>query len=380
MRVFIIASLLFAASMAQTAGAAPAAGASQGAAGANPWMYGMYDEMMDFGDMYPEVGDFYENDMLPMMNGMNFGQPSAGGSGASAGGSIFDQIGAMQMPFMNGDVSDMMSDVVDNLKDGDMQDVMQNLLPMAQMGLPGLDINSIMQGGMPNLNGILQGLMPYAAMDGDIMGDLGDLYNFGSDMFEDYFQYGGMGGMGGMGGPGGAGMGGFDMSSIMQMMGGMGMSTAQQQLQRARLHKKLRHRRPSRLLKRTRSNRRLRKPREFPWYAFGNAFGNNQQSGQSGSQSQNGAMSWMYDAPDSEDIQNFLMMGGNRNQIPPPTDGIDMEDLWMYRGTQWDPMNYWNKATGKTTNADGTSAKTTVNPWIWSMLSGLQRAHMQKKF
>jgi hypothetical protein len=88
----------------------------------------------------------------------------------------------------------------------------------------------------------------------------------------------------------------------------------------------------------------------------------------------------MYDAPDSEDIQNFLMMGGNRNQIPPPTDGIDMEDLWMYRGTQWDPMNYWNKATGKTTNADGTSAKTTVNPWIWSMLSGLQRAHMQKKF
>merc|ERR1719493_674387 len=214
--------------------------------------------------MYPEVGDFYDNDILPMMNGLNFGQPSAGGSGASAGGSIFDQIGAMNMPYFDGDVSDMMSDVVDNLKDGDMQDVMSNLLPLAQMGLPGLDINSIMQGGMPNLNGIMQGLMPYAAMDGDIMGDLGDLYNFGSDMFEDYFKYGGMG----MGGPGG-----FDMNSIMQMMGGMGMSTAQQQLQKARLHKKLRHRRPSRLLKKTRSNRRLRKPREFPWYAFGNMFG-----------------------------------------------------------------------------------------------------------
>merc|ERR1719499_2391747 len=75
-----------------------------------------------------------------------------------------------------------------------MQDVMSNLLPLAQMGLPGLDINSIMQGGMPNLNGIMQGLMPYAAMDGDIIGgdfgDLGDLYNFGSDMFEDYFKYG----------------------------------------------------------------------------------------------------------------------------------------------------------------------------------------------
>merc|ERR1719210_2819052 len=252
----------------------------------------------------------------------------------------------------------MMSDVVDNLKDGDMQDVMSNLLPLAQMGLPGLDINSIMQGGMPNLNGIMQGLMPYAAMDGDIMGDLGDLYNFGSDMFEDYFKYGGM-----------------------QMMGGMGMSTAQQQLQKARLHKKLRHRRPSRLLKKTRSNRKLRKPREFPWYAFGNMFSGNQQTaGSSGSQSQTGAMSWMFDAPDSEDIANFLMMGGNRNQIPPPLDGIDTEDLWMYRGTQWDPMNYYNKATGKTTNADGTPAKTTVNPWIWAMLSGLQKAHMQKKF
>merc|ERR1719493_565583 len=175
--------------------------------------------------MYPEVGDFYDNDILPMMNGLGFGQPSAGGSGASAGGSIFDQIGAMQMPYglYDGDVSDMMSDVVDNLKDGDMQDVMSNLLPLAQMGLPGLDINSIMQGGMPNLNGILQGLMPYGFMDGDIMGDLGDLYNFGSDMFEDYFKY-----------------------------GGMGMATAQQQLQKARLHKKLRHRRPSRLLKKLR--------------------------------------------------------------------------------------------------------------------------------
>merc|ERR1719499_2610383 len=95
--------------------------------------------------MYPEVGDFYDNDILPMMNGLGFGQPSAGGSGASAGGSIFDQIGSMQMPYglYDGDVSDMMSD------DVDMQDVMSNLLPLAQMGLPGLDINSIMQGGMP---------------------------------------------------------------------------------------------------------------------------------------------------------------------------------------------------------------------------------------
>merc|ERR1719461_2145189 len=136
---------------------------------------------------------------MPYVQNLNFGGLTDGASGS---GGFLDQIGAMQMPFFDGDLSDMMSDVVDNMKDGDIQDVMSNLLPMAQMGLPGLDINSIMQGGMPNLNGILQGLMPYAAMDGDIMGDLGDLYNFGSDMFEDYFKYGGMGGMGGAGGPG----------------------------------------------------------------------------------------------------------------------------------------------------------------------------------
>merc|ERR1719461_2666483 len=135
MRLFI-AALLVAISYAQTDGAAPAAGASQGAAAANPFMYGMYDEMMDFGDMYPEVGDFYDNDILPMMNGLNFGQPSAGGAGGSTGGSFLDQLGQMQVPFYGGDLSDMMSDVVDNLKDGDMQDVMQDLMPMAQMGLP----------------------------------------------------------------------------------------------------------------------------------------------------------------------------------------------------------------------------------------------------
>merc|ERR1719333_2027419 len=155
----------------------------------------------------------YDN-FMPMMQGMFGGAGTGGSTGAGASSGYF--------PFLDGDVNDMMSDVVDNMKDGDIQDVMSNLLPMAQMGLPGLDMNSIMQGGMPNLNGIMQGLMPYAAMDGDmndLMGDLGDLYNFGSDMFEDYFKYGGM-----------------------QGMGGMGMSTAQQQLQKARLHKQLRRR------------------------------------------------------------------------------------------------------------------------------------------
>merc|ERR1719210_1273560 len=236
--------------------------------------------------------------MMAYGQGLNFGGSTGGASGS---GSIFDQIGSMQVPFYaGGDLRDMMSDVVDNLKDGDIQDVMSNLLPMAQMGLPGLDMSSIMQGGMPNLNGIMQAITPYVAMDGDLgdlYGDLGDLYNFGSDMFGDYMMYGGMGGMmGGMGGMGGA---------------------STKQLRKARLHNKLRRRRtPNRLLKKTRTNRRLRKPREFPWYAFSNLF-TNKQSGQSGSSS----MLPFYDGVDSEDLQTYLMMGGNRKNIPPPVDG-----------------------------------------------------------
>merc|ERR1719461_1170662 len=105
-----------------------------------------------------------------MMSGMNI--PGMSGTGGSSGQGILDQIGAMQMPYFGGDLSDMMSDVVDNLKDGDMQDVMSNLLPMAQMGIPGLDMSSIMQGGMPDINAIIQGVTPYLAMTGD----LGDLY------------------------------------------------------------------------------------------------------------------------------------------------------------------------------------------------------------
>merc|ERR550525_1857808 len=107
---------------------------------------------------------------MPFMSNLFGGQGSTGGAGGASSG---------YFPFLDGygDLNDVMSDVVDNMKDGDMQDVMQNLLPMAQMGLPGLDMSSIMQNGMPNLNGIMQGLQPYLAMDGDLYGDLGDLYN-----------------------------------------------------------------------------------------------------------------------------------------------------------------------------------------------------------
>jgi len=361
--MFIVA-LLVAISYAQTAaaGGASSGGQGNGMPQIDPMMYGMYDEVMDLGDMYPEIGDLYDN-FYPFMQNMGFGGSSGSGDATGAGG-LAGMMGSM--PFMGGDLSDMMSDVVDNMKDGDIADVMQNLLPMSQMGLPGLDMNSIMSNGMPNLNGIVQGLAPYLAMDGDFYGDLGDLYNFGSDLFEDYFMYGGMGG------------GMPDMSSIMGMMGGMGESPMLRKARAARLHKKLRRRRPSRLLKKTRTSRKLRKPREFPWMAF-----TQPQQQQSGSGKSSTWPSFMgFDAPDSEDIQNFLMMGGNRNSIPPPLDGIDMEDMWMYRGTKWDPMRMFNNIAGQASGSDSTTQSngpSANNLWLYSWLSGLQKAHMQRK-
>merc|ERR1719204_2580562 len=131
----------------------------------------------------------YDN-FMPMMQGM-FGGSTGGSTGAGASSGYF--------PFLDGDVNDMMSDVVDNMKDGDMQDVMSNLMPLAQMGLPGLDLSSLMgPNGMPNLNGMMNAISPYLAMDGDFYGDFGDLYKFGSDMYEDFYKYG-MGMGGGMG-------------------------------------------------------------------------------------------------------------------------------------------------------------------------------------
>merc|ERR1719394_803442 len=179
----------------------------------------------------------YDN-FMPMMQGM-FGGATGGTTGAAGSQGYF--------PFLDGDVNDMMSDVVDNMKDGDMQDVMSNLMPLAQMGLPGLDLSGLMgPNGMPNLNGIMQGLSPYLAMDGDFYGDFGDLYNMGSDLYEDYFKYGGMngGGMQAMGG---------DITNMMNQMGMMGMEGGEYEM-------------PSRLQK----AHKLRKPREFPWYAFTN--------------------------------------------------------------------------------------------------------------
>merc|ERR1719204_1184834 len=332
MRVFIIASLLFAASMAQTGDAAAGAGG--------------LNQMMDLGDMYPELGDLYDNAMGYMMGGMGGGAaPAAGGAGGAAGG-LGGGLGNLPMFGGYGDINDLMSDVVDNMKDGDIYDVMENLMPMAQMGLPGLDMNSIMSGGMPDLSGIMQGLSPYLAMDGDFYGDFGDIYGYASDMYEDYMKYGGM--MGGMGGN--------------QML-------RKNRVKRHRAHK------PSRLLKRTGSSKKhLRHKREFPFFAMQAA------QGGSGSGSSSGGFPFFgFDSPDSEDLAAFLMMGGNRQAVPPPLDGIDTEDMWMYRGTKWDPMAMFKSATASTgTNADG-SNQSGMNPWLYALFSGLQKRHMQQK-
>merc|ERR1719419_1955492 len=127
---------------------------------------------MDFGDMYPEVGDLFDNIGMGL-GGMGFPMAgasggAAGGSGAASGGAASGGMGGMGgMPFFGGDFKDMMSDV-------DIYDVMENLLPMAGAGVPGIDKNSIMSGGMPNLAGIMNAVSPYLAMDGDFYGDFGN--------------------------------------------------------------------------------------------------------------------------------------------------------------------------------------------------------------
>lgn len=338
MKLFIIA-LLAAISYAQTD---PAAG---GAGMMDPMMYGMYDEIMDLGDMYPEVGDLYDN-IGYALGGMGIQLPGAGGAGAGAAG-------GMPMFGGYGDINDMMSDVVDNMKDGDIYDVMENLLPMAGMGVPGIDMNSIMSGGMPNLNGIMNAVSPYLAMDGDFYGDFGDLYKFGSDMYEDFYKYG-MGMGGGMGG-----------------MGGMPSMA----LRKNRVaHKRHRAHKPSRLLKRTGNKKHLRHTREFPFFALASGA-----APADGSAASSSPFPFLFDTPDSEDLAAFLMMGGNKAAVPPPLDGIDGEDLWMYRGTKWDPFKAFGAAT-TTTNADGTTTQQAPNPWLYALLSGLQKRHMQKKY
>jgi len=353
MRVLILSCLLFVTSLAQTE-------QGQNAGNSNNWM-GAAMAFAD-GDMY-DMGDMFDGDMMPYMMNM-------GGMGAQAqqqqGGAQQQGMGGMMPPMFGdfGDIGDMMSDVVDNMKDGDIMDVMENLAPLAAMGLPGLDLSQFTQGGMPDMGSIMQGLSPYMMMDGDF-GDFGDMFD--GDYMEDMMKYGGM-----MGIPQPWMQQGQQM--VQNMMQGQQMQGTQ--LQKPHLRHR-RHRRPSRLLKKTHRahpKMKLRKPREFPFFMM-NAM--NQ-----GKSAVNSMLPYFgYDGMDSEDRAAYLMMGGNPNNMPPPLDGIDGEDLWMYRGTKYDPMNWFKKSTsGSTTegdaNADSTSTQQNSRsnnmmnwlPFYWSSL------------
>merc|ERR1740122_537179 len=160
---------------------------------------------------------------------------------------------------------------------------------------------------MPDLGGLVNGLvggqgaggmgsmMPYMYMDG------GDMF----DGMEDMYKYG---------------MG-------MPMMQGMGMGGQRQKSRRLRMP------RHNRLLSKPHMKKRmLRKPREFYLPFLMGMMNQAQQNPQGTAQS---AMNTMlpffgYDGMDSEDRAAALMMGANPNSLPPPMDGIDGEDLWMY--------------------------------------------------
>jgi hypothetical protein len=120
---------------------------------------------------------------------------------------------------------------------------------------------------------------------------------------------------------------------------------------------------------------------------------NNAKTGQTAGQTAGNAMHsmlpWLgYDGIDSEDRAAMLMMGANPNSMPPPVDGIDGEDMWMYRGTRYDPMRWFNQqktttSTGSTGETDSNTDSTTTAsrptmPFMWPWWSSLQRPRHMK--
>jgi len=302
---------------------------------------------------------------------------TAGGADAGTGGA--QQRGG-PMNWMKYKMMDEMYDGFPDFYDmGDMFDFgdMGDYLEDMSEGMFGMDVEDLfgygammMQGAMngqmpqmPDMSKMMGGMMPQGMGSNPMMMaammDEGDMM----DGMEDMMKYGM--GMGMMRGAGGAAQQQPTSGTTMLRMP----------------HRRMR-RRPSRLLSRPRVHKKLRKPREFMPFINWNMFGT------TGNQAQQAISPYMgmfgYDGIDSEDRAAMIMMGANPNNMPPPMDGIDGEDMWMYRGTKYDPMNYFKKATTSTTtstdgsNAGASTSTSRFNPMMfWPYFSSLQRRHVK---
>jgi len=265
-----------------------------------------------------------------------------------------------QMDVIDGDFGDMIEDMAKGMFGMDVEDLFDMGMMFAGQYLNGQGGSQ----GMPDLGGLVNGLvggqgaggmgsmMPYMYMDAF---DGGDMF----DGMEDMYKYG---------------MG-------MPMMQGMGMGGQRQKSRRLRMP------RHNRLLSKPHMKKRmLRKPREFYLPFLMGMMNQAQQNPQGTAQS---AMNTMlpffgYDGMDSEDRAAALMMGANPNSLPPPMDGIDGEDLWMYANTRYNPFrrssNTGSSSTEGDSSASGSSATTNTQsqfPW-WFFNSRLQRQRPMK--
>merc|ERR1719471_1981354 len=258
-----------------------------------------------------------------------------------------------QMDVIDGDFGDMIEDMAKGMFGMDVEDLFGYGMMFANQYM-----NSQGSQGMPDLGGLVNGLM-----GGQGMGGMGGMAPYmymdafdGGDMFdgmEDMYKYG---------------------------MGGMGMMGQQQKPSR-----RMRKPHHNRLLSKPHMKKRmLRKPREFYLPFLMGMMNQVQQNPQGTAQS---AMSSVlpffgYDGMDSEDRAAAIMMGANPNSLPPPMDGIDGEDLWMYANTRYNPFRRSSSSTASSTDGSDASAsqpsKTQSQfPW-WFFNSRLQKQRPMK--
>merc|ERR1719173_238189 len=273
-----------------------------------------------------------------------------------------------QMDVIDGDFGDMIEDMAKGMFGMDVEDLFDMGMMFASQYMNGQGGSQ----GMPDLGGLVSGLMGGQGAQGmGSMGGMGSMmpymYMDGGDMFdgmEDMYKYG---------------MG-------MPMMGGMGMGGQQQQASR-----RLRMPRHNRLLSKPHMKKgMLRRPREMYLPFLMGMMNQAQQNPQGTAQSAVSSMLpfFGYDGMDSEDRAAALMMGANPNSLPPPMDGIDGEDLWMYANTRYNPFrrssNTGSSSTEGDSSASGSSSGSTTGtttqsqfPW-WFFNSRLQRQRPMK--